>query len=79
MIVVGVYMDHCPGQYSQKKIMKIFKTVCFVLFFFVFILKTLLLRMSQKVYKKYHAQKVLKFALDIELAQLKFTYITVLK
>ena len=48
-------------------------------FFSFFILKTLLLRMSQKVYKKYHAQKVLKFALDIELAQLKFTYITVIK
>ena len=30
-------------------------------------------------YKKYHAQKGLKFASVVELAKLKFTYITVLK
>ena len=36
-------------------------------------LKTLLLRISQKVYKKYHAQKkVLKLALVVELAQLNY-------
>ena len=42
-------------------------------------MKTLLIRISKKVYKKYHAQKNLKFALVVELAQPKFTYITVLK
>ena len=31
------------------------------------------------MYKKYRAKKDLKLALVVELAQLKFTYITVLK
>ena len=31
---------------------------------------------SQQAYQKYHAQKSLKFALIMELAQLKFTYTT---
>ena len=41
--------------------------------------KILLIRISQKVYKEYHAKKKgVKFACVVELAKLKFTYITVL-
>ena len=40
-------------------------------------LKTLFI--SQELYKKYHAQKRLKFALVVELGQLKFIYTTVVK
>ena len=34
---------------------------------------------TSMVYKTYHAQKCLKFALVVEFAKLDFTYITVLK
>ena len=40
---------------------------------------TLLLRISQKVYKKYHAQKSPKICTGCRVAQLKFTYITLVK
>ena len=64
---VYLYMDRCPGQFCSNKKMKVFKTD---------FLKT---NSFNNSIKKTCTKKVLKFALDVELVQLKFTYIIVLK
>ena len=61
-------MDYCPGQFCSNKIMKIFKTEFFENSF-----------NKKKSVGLSCTKKDLKFALVVELAQPKFTYITVLK
>ena len=61
-------MDHCPGQFSSKKIMKIFKTD--------FYLKTLLLSISHNVDKNYQNRTSPKIVSTVSASKIYLYHIS---